>query len=266
MIELAVVDIDGCLTPGVASEWNWEALQIIRNLNQAALRGEGGPAVTLCTGRQQPYVEVLMQAIGAFLPGIYENGCGLYYPKGYRFVEHPSITVETRDALLAAEARLYDQVISRGLGYFQPGRQVSLSVFPSPQVDVETLRSIVAEELSTHGTSLTVQNSVACVDVTPAGINKGEGLRWLSEVEGISLARTGGIGDSTSDLSFLRLVKRSAAPANAVAEVKVSVGYVSPYENGDGVVDILRRWARENLEAVGTGGTSESSQDSRRLP
>ena len=26
------------------------------------------------------------------------------------------------------------------------------------------------------------------------------------------------------------------------AEVKAAVDYVSPYENGDGVVDILRRW------------------------
>ena len=26
------------------------------------------------------------------------------------------------------------------------------------------------------------------------------------------------------------------------AEVKAAAGYVSPYEDGDGVVDILRRW------------------------
>jgi hydroxymethylpyrimidine pyrophosphatase-like HAD family hydrolase len=37
-------------------------------------------------------------------------------------------------------------------------------------------------------------------------------------------------------------VGRSAAPANATAEVKTAVDYVSPYENGAGVVDILHRW------------------------
>jgi len=36
------------------------------------------------------------------------------------------------------------------------------------------------------------------------------------------------------------------APANAADEVKVAVDHVSPYEDGDGVVDILRRWVEQN--------------------
>jgi hydroxymethylpyrimidine pyrophosphatase-like HAD family hydrolase len=52
----------------------------------------------------------------------------------------------------------------------------------------------------------------------------------------------GGVGDSTSDLSFLRLMGQTAAPANAVEEVRTAVAYVSPYPDGDGVVDILHRW------------------------
>ena len=67
-------------------------------------------------------------------------------------------------------------------------------------------------------------------------------MRWLSQEMGISLDQIGGIGDSASDLTFLSIIGRSAAPANAADEVKAAVGYVSPYEDGDGVVDILRRW------------------------
>jgi hydroxymethylpyrimidine pyrophosphatase-like HAD family hydrolase len=37
-------------------------------------------------------------------------------------------------------------------------------------------------------------------------------------------------------------VGRSAAPANATAEVKAAVHYVSACEDGAGVVDILTRW------------------------
>jgi len=55
----------------------------------------------------------------------------------------------------------------------------------------------------------------------------------------------GGIGDSASDLKFLNIIGRSAAPANAADEVKAAVGYVSPYEDGDGVADILRRWVEQ---------------------
>jgi HAD superfamily hydrolase (TIGR01484 family) len=241
---LALVDIDGCLTPGEAGDWNWEALQAIRSLNRRARRGEAVPAVTLCTGRQEPYVEVFMQAIGAYLPGVYENGCGLYFPDDYRFIEHPSIAAPVREALVAAKATLR-QVITTGLGYFQPGKETSLTLYPLPGTSVSHLHQAVLDALTGHGSLLTVQASVSCVDVTPAGVDKGAGARWLSEETDIPLTHMGGIGDSGSDLKFLRLVGQSAAPANAAAEVKAAVDYVSPYQDGDGVIDILRRWSGE---------------------
>lgn len=244
-VRIAVVDVDGCLTPGEAGEWNWEALRAICDFNRRARQGQPVPGVTLCTGRQEPYVEVLMQAIGAYLPGIYENGCGLYFPDGYRFVEHPSITPSQRDAVATARATLYRQVVTPGLGYFQPGKEASLTLYPCPGTGVGRLHEAVSRALSGHDAveQLTVQASVTCVDVIPAGIDKGAGVRWLSKEVGCPLAHLGGIGDSTSDLKFLRLVGWPAAPANATAEVKANVAYVSPYDDGDGVVDILHHWS-----------------------
>lgn len=255
MIRLAVVDVDGCLTPGEAGDWNWEALQTLCDFNRRARQGERVPAVTLCTGRQEPYVEVLMQAIGAYLPGIYENGCGLYLPDAYRFIEHPSITASVREAMTAARATLQRQVVAPGLGYFQPGKEASLTIYPLPGTGVRGLYQAVMDALGClpsaspandgphPGVSrLAVQASISCVDVTPEGIDKGAGVRWLSEEIGLPLAHMGGIGDSASDLKFMRLLGRSAAPANAASEVKVAVDYVSPYQNGDGVVDILHHW------------------------
>jgi hydroxymethylpyrimidine pyrophosphatase-like HAD family hydrolase len=241
-IRLALVDVDGCLTPGEGRTWNWPALQGIRNLNRRARQGAAVPAVTLCTGRQEPYVEVLMQAIGAYLPGIYENGCGLYDPVAYRFFEHRSITAPVRQALSAAKATLQRTVVAAGRGYSQPGKEASLSLYPLPGTSVEELNRAVVDALAGYAALFTIRASVSCVDVTPSGIDKGTGVRWLAEEAGIPLAQMGGIGDSTSDLTFLRLVSRSAAPANATAEVKAAVHYVSPHEDGDGVLDILHRW------------------------
>ena len=242
-VRLAVVDVDGCLTPGEAGDWNWQALQSIQGLNRRARRGEAVPAVTLCTGRQEPYVEVLMQAIGAYLPGIYENGCGLYFPDRYRFVEHPSISAQARRALVEAKNTLHREVVIPGLGYFQPGKEASLTLYPLPGTSVNRLFRAVADVFAGQGTLFAVQASVSCVDVTPAGIDIGAGVRWLSEETGIPLSQMGGIGDSTSDLTFLRLVGQSAAPANATAEVKAAVSYTSAYNDGDGVVDVLHRWS-----------------------
>jgi HAD superfamily hydrolase (TIGR01484 family) len=243
LIQLAVVDVDGCLTPGEAGDWNWQALQAIQQLNWRARRGESLPAVTLCTGRQEPYVEVLMQAIGAHVPGIFENGCGLYFPDEYRFDLHPSITVSKIEALGDLKAALQRQVVSTGMGYFQPGKEASLTLYPLPGTHVRDLQRAVRRTLTPHDRLFEVHASVTCVDVTPIGIDKGTGVCWLSSETGIPLAGMGGIGDSPSDLSFLRLVGLSAAPANAAPDVRATVGHVSLLKDGDAVVDTLQRWS-----------------------
>lgn len=239
---MVVVDVDGCLTPGEGRPWNFEALKYIAQLNRRAQEDPTQLAITLCTGRQEPYVEVLMQAIDAHLPGIYENGGGLYFPRHYRFMENPLITAEMRKALAGIKVALQHQIVEGGLGYFQPGKEVSLTIYPLDQVSVHQLYLATVKVLETYNAGYIAQESVSCVDVIPKGIDKAAGVRWLSGETGIPLDQIGGIGDSTSDLKFLSIVGRSAAPANATDEVKAKVDYVSPYENGDGVVDILRRW------------------------
>lgn len=241
-LRLIVVDVDGCLTPGEGREWNWGALQAIGAINHQARTDPGIPAITLCTGRPQPYVEVLMQAIAGFVPAIYENGCGLYQPDGYRFLEHPAITPATQEAIAAARKVLHQQIILTGKGYFQPGKDASLSIYPLPGTSVPTLHQAVRDALGELLEMLYTQASVTCVDVTPAGVNKGEGVRWLADLTHIPLEQIGGIGDSASDLTFLTRIGTAAAPANAAAEVKAAVGYVSPFTDGDGVVDSIRHW------------------------
>ena len=237
-----VIDVDGCLTPGEAHPWNFEALKYIAQLNRKAQEDAAKLAVTLCTGRQEPYVEVMMQAIDAHLPGIYENGGGLYFPREYRFVENPLITTAMREDLVGMKAILRRAIVETGLGHFQPGKEVSLSIYPLDQVSVHELYLATAEALANRQAGYVAHEAMSCVDIVPRGVDKGGGVRWLSRETGVALNQMGGIGDSASDLKFLSIIGRSAAPGNAAAEVKAVVDYVSPYEDGDGVVDILRRW------------------------
>lgn len=241
-LRLVVIDVDGCLTPGEGQPWNFEALQYVARLNRRAQKDATKLAVTLCTGRQEPYVEVMMQAIDAHLPGIYENGGGLYFPREYRFIENPLITVAMREALAGIKATLQREIVETGLGHFQPGKEVSLTLYPLVQVSVRELYLAIVEALATCQAGYIAHESVSCVDVVPRGVDKGAGVRWLSQETGIPLDEMGGIGDSASDLKFLSILGRSAAPANAADEVKARVDYVSPYEDGDGVVDILCHW------------------------
>jgi hydroxymethylpyrimidine pyrophosphatase-like HAD family hydrolase len=92
MIRLVVVDVDGLLSHGEAAPLDFAVLQRFAEFNDRARQNPAYPAVTLCTGRPVPYVEVLMQAIHGRYPAVYENGVGLYIPKPYGFKWHSAIT------------------------------------------------------------------------------------------------------------------------------------------------------------------------------
>ena len=241
-VRLVVVDVDGCITPGEAGAWDWQAVRAMQQINHRAHRNAAAPAITLCTGRQEPYVEALMQAIGGFVPCIYENGGGMYLPDGYRFLEHPAITAQMRKTLLAAKSRLFDSLVAAGLAYFQPGKEVSITCYPLPGTSLAALEQRIRLMLHDYEGTVTIHTSATCIDVTPAGIDKGAGVRWLAEQTLIPIEDMGGVGDSPSDLAFLGIVGACAAPANARPEVKNAVQYVSPYRNGRGVIDIIRHW------------------------
>jgi hydroxymethylpyrimidine pyrophosphatase-like HAD family hydrolase len=132
--------------------------------------------------------------------------------------------------------------VERGIAYLQPGKDLALSVFPERGVHCDGLLLEVQKLMRGVDESLVVQTSASGIDISPAGIDKAEGVRWLAEEVGISTDAMGGVGDSQGDLAFLRVVGRSACPANAGAEVQSSVDYVSCFENGAAVVDILQRW------------------------
>jgi len=94
-IRLLVFDIDGVLTRGEGKALDLDLLQDLALLNRAARKDQNLPAVTLCTGRPSPNIEVMLQAIDGHLPGIYENGAGLYHPTEYKFLPHPDLSNST---------------------------------------------------------------------------------------------------------------------------------------------------------------------------
>lgn len=245
-LRVVVVDIDGCLTPGEAAPWNFDVLRYVAELNRDAKRGIRPFAVTLCTGRQQPYVEAMMQAIDGYLPAIYENGGGLYFPQGYRFAQHPLFTADAREQLDDMRRVVQRKLVDAGDAQFQPGKELSLTLFPSrsnlplPEI-AERARVLLDGQLD----GFSLYASVSSVEILPPGIDKGAGIEWLAEELEIPLEQFGGIGDAPADVTFLSRIGYSAAPQNAWAQVKANVQYVSPYTDALGVRDILERWLED---------------------
>jgi hydroxymethylpyrimidine pyrophosphatase-like HAD family hydrolase len=240
-IRLIVTDVDGCLGAGEAQPYDIQVLRYVAELNRAARRGEPVPAVTLCTGRAAAYVDAMLQTIDGFMPAIYENGAGLYHPGTYRFVWNPALPATARQTMLRARELLEQKVIGPGLCYLQPGKEMALTLFPMPGYSLQDVGQAALAALESQNLPCRVEVSVTSVDIWLDGTDKGDGVKWLSAETGISLANMAGVGDAQGDLPFLSLVGFSAAPANAEAEVKARVDYVSPYAHGQGLLDIIEQ-------------------------
>jgi hydroxymethylpyrimidine pyrophosphatase-like HAD family hydrolase len=237
MIRLIVADVDGVLWSGEAAPFDVTVLQRLAAVNDRARHDSRYPALTLCTGRPVPYVEVLMQVIHGFYPAAYEHGAGLYVPEPYGFKTYPALTPGVRARLMELHAAL----VATDLAYFQPGKSASLSLFARPGIAMHEVARTAERLARRWGDAFLVEAGATCVNVMVRGLDKAEGVRWLARETGIPLHAMAGVGDATGDIAFMQLVGWSAAPANAYAAVKRMAHYTSPYEDGRGLLDILTK-------------------------
>lgn len=242
-MKLIVLDIDGVLSTGETHPFDLSLFARLANLNRRARQGEAMSAVTLNTGRPSPYVEAVMQAIEGWQPALYESGAGLYLPQTYQFQTAPGLTSEHLAQLRTVVERLDQAVVQTGRAYWQPGKSVCYTLFAHPPLTALDLIPEVEAIVAAVSAELVVTQASLALNVHPAGIDKGTGLRWLSQVTGIALADMGGAGDSAGDIDFLRLVGRPAAPINATPGVKAVVEYISTRPEAAGLHEILDYWS-----------------------
>ncbi len=240
-IRLLLFDVDGVLSAGEGHPLDLPLLAGFADINRAARLDPRLPSVTICTGRPAPFVEVMLQAIDGHLPAVFENGCGLYVPDGYRFLAHPLLADGGRN-FAAVRERLRSQLVESGQVFFQPGKEYSLSLFPLNGLAADEIRPLAEAALGEAAETVSLVFSISCLNVVPRGVDKGQGVRFLCEQSGYAMEEVLGVGDSDVDLQFLASVGYSAAPANANAAVKDLVDYVSPYPTTAGVRDILRHF------------------------
>ncbi len=249
-IRILALDIDGCIAPGEGHPADLDVLKAIRDANSRADSDTNVPHITLCTGRQQPYVDLMAQMTGITYPVIFENGAGLYLPREYDFLFHPAITREQTASLSRLKDLIRTELVAPGKAKLQPGKEVSLSVYPAGESTVADNIDQLNEIIGRESMDFFLDVSVMCVNILFPGIDKGAGIRWLAEVVGIATEEIGAVGDSHGDVQSLTASGFAACPANAVDEVKEVADYVSRLEFGDGVVDIIGEVAGRNREAA----------------
>jgi 3-deoxy-D-manno-octulosonate 8-phosphate phosphatase KdsC-like HAD superfamily phosphatase len=244
VVRVVLADVDGVVTPGEGHPARLPVLERLTALNAAALADPLVPAVTLCTGRQAPYVEVMAQMTGAFLPCSFEHGAGLFFPRAFEYVFHPRLALDHFLQVAAVRGALD----LRGRAFVQPGKEAMITLFPLDGTPLEAIAEAAARAVAAVGLDFGVEMNVTGVEVRPRGIDKGEGCRWLASLLDVRLDQIGGVGDSDPDLAYLALpgLGFSACPSNATPNVRAAVSYVSQSENGEGLLDILARVQARN--------------------
>lgn len=241
LIWFVLSDVDGVITPGERSMVDLEILRRLADYNHLCLKDPAVPAITLCTGRPAPYVEMLAQMLDVFLPCIFEHGAGMFSPREFRFAFHPALGSSYAANLAAFRAALEDPLLSPGRAFVQPGKEASMSLYPLGSTPLDELARVAQETVDAQRAPFTVAGNVHGIEVRPIGLDKGVALEWLAQQVDVPLSRVGGVGDSDTDVTFLERVAYSAAPSNATPAVQAVARDVSALPFGEGLLDVLRR-------------------------
>ena len=246
MLRIVLADVDGVVTPGEGQPARLSVLERLTAINAAALVDPYVPAVCLCTGRQAPYVEVMAQMTGAFLPCSFEHGAGLFFPRAFEYVFHPTLGDDHFAEIAALREELRHRLTRRA--FVQPGKEAMVTLFPLGGTPLQDLAEAASGAVARLGLTFTIELNATGIEVRRPGIDKGEGCRWLTSLLNVSLDQVCGVGDTDPDLGYLSLsgLGLSAAPANATPKVKAGVVLVSPADNGDGLLEIIAEVERLN--------------------
>ncbi len=236
-IKLIALDIDGVISKGMKSKFNYTILNILANMNCKAKKNPEHPPVTLITGRPQPYVEALLQVIKGFVPAVFEQGTGCYNPESYTVSRNPALG--NIDKIYEIKQFIISDFVNKNIATLQPGKEYTISIYSSDNDIHLNLKKMITEKNGEWENYFDFIYSSNCLNIIPKGFHKGKGIDLLSEYSGIPVGNILGVGDSDVDIPFLKKAGISAAPANAPKKVKDVVDFTASKYYQDGLFEIL---------------------------
>lgn len=262
-IKLVVCDNDGCLMPEHNSIINPQDLEPIRAHNARAHSAldaswsvrsgqrprfdwtglAASPLLTICTGRPQPFVELLQRWIHCpFVPAVAEGGVLTFSLADNTTRMDPAVTRE--HISLIRDCRDW---CDYEMGWnVQAGKQAMVSLYV-PQADERLFGEMIdgaKRQIHDMGWPLRVERTVTYINISLAHVSKASGVNRLLDELGLDGRHVLAIGDTTGDLVLREICGLFACPANAMEEVKRAADYVSDFALSDGVADIIASISR----------------------
>jgi hydroxymethylpyrimidine pyrophosphatase-like HAD family hydrolase len=194
---------------------------------------ETGRRLLLVTGREVPDLQGNFARLDLFDRVVAENGALLYRPD----------TKEERVLAAPPPPVFLEELARRGVQPVSAGRVV-----------VATTRrheAAVSDAIHKLGLDLHVILNKGNVMVLPSGVSKATGLAAALQELDLSPDGIVGIGDAENDLDFLAACGCAVAVANALPAVKARADWITPADNGAGVVELIERLIADELALPG---------------
>ena len=240
MIKLIATDLDGTLLP-TGTEISPE------NIEAAKKAAAAGVTVTIATGRMYRAALPVAKNLGVDVPIITYNGALIRTVSGKTLFSSflaPELIREVLD--FVEEQGWYMQTYSKDCLYYpehcrQSDRYEAAQLVQGEAVGWQGLKERTEEVtkllcvtdsgdeteeriaiLREHfGDRLSIVRSNAnYAEIVNKGVSKGEGLKKLAEILGVTIPETMALGDAENDLSILKEAGLSVAMGNAVPAVK----------------------------------------------
>lgn len=247
MIKLFITDLDGCISHPFVSP-DWRALSRIKELSRLSREDETIPALTICSGRPFPYVEVVGQWLDVDYPMLFESGGGMYDIKTNEITWNPHFDDEAKKAVVEIKKWLEGTLIKNYKGTYPEFAKYTDAGLVNPDSSkIALMHKEVLNHVNGNYPMFEVHVTDVSVNIILKKTNKGGGIRFLCEKLDIDLDEVAYIGDTGGDIPALEIVGKSFAPQNANSGVKEVVDVITQ-ETTRGVLE-----AYEQLIAFNRG-------------
>lgn len=247
MVELFVTDIDGCLSVPF-EPFRLDQIAVLRDLIATSQQEDsvGFPKFSICSGRSYAYVEAMTQLLGIREPVLFESAGGMIFPESMMFDWNPDFTPELDQRLTDVRSVCVEHIAGTEL-WIDLGKRTQAGL-AGPAGSIAELIDPVRRFVESQYADMLFTHTLVSIDIVPTVLAKKEGMRWLAACSGVPLENMAYIGDANGDIGALELVGQSYAPANAAADVKECVQFVTDGFDIDGVIEAYRNVVKQNLE------------------
>jgi len=223
LIRVVAVDIDGTMTYG-DRRIDIASIEAVRKAEAAGL------PVVLCTGNLLAFTEGIATMLGTSGPLIAEDGGVVFDPRsGQEYVLGDRVEA---DRGLEALERKFGKLEQTRSSY---GRLTGLTI----------KRTITAEQamevFRREGLDLVAVDSGFAIHLRSLAVNKGNALRKVASLLGLTTAEMAAIGDGANDVEMLQTAGLSFAVANSHEAAKKVSTHITSGSHGKGVAEAIDR-------------------------